>query len=1551
MRGKLESIGVRQVYVIAHAISCFVFLGLCGHIASARAPDIQVEAFTNSKVPQFSGNSQYLAIPETNLSRVNRLNLKTGVVDFRVSLPPEYHNFDIAIDHAGERVAIYNHDSGALEIRDFASGNLVFEKKLSKESSGLKLGGLGDFIFINDDQSLYLRPEYAWDDAFVVHLETHAIESISYENSYGPTPQISASGLELFFDEDAKTIQTRQLGVADSTRVIDASKWLKSLEKEDGYISKVFLSEDTKEFIAIRTLLDRDLDVVYRVDLETLKAVQKPWSLPDGSLTVDARVCGSDLLIGSQAEGGASSVWSLSEKQPLLECATKSFLSYTFSSDGRWFAGASTDDVVEVYDLKKEMAAIGDDEPTVRLQVQDTGVNGRLLDISGDGRVIAVADDTSVIRFFDRKSGLLFNQLQLSSTSPERISLSFDGSKIIVSASSSEMRDTATGELLRKLPLGVSMFLESEDQVFNYNRYGRCVLIKMGETSSVDDERTEIGARESEDSVVTKVSLAPDKDAVCLLYRDGRMEWLQLAENSQRRTTHFDEQEVSCMLMLSKHQVVVGLEGGRLLLYDFKRERVLKEVKLSDRSLSQINRIDEKTIAVAIRGAYYLGAGEADQPSGEIALVSIPALESRRTLKFDRPHGGVHGSSRASFKQMQTTVDGRWIVSIHDGWTDADAIELWDVETGSAPSTLNSKLISTTGVQFSADGQALLMQGTSVSSFWNLNEGKVVQQFHHDPDIMGPGVSGSSCSFFGNKVLYLCDQDGGGVYAWSGSESHRKWAFPAELFSDSFTAVSSLYVDEGRVALTVRDLGGDFALDVNAEGFVKRPIESSTYTDVALHSELDMWAVSEGGKLSVFEDSKLYSPASVDGSELLLFSENGQFILNQISSISGTFQVVETKTGSVAYDGVIDTFWEPNAPVARPVTAGERMIGIVKLSPAGGIELYSVDGEELIFTSPRGISGLEFAVSDSGMKHLLLSGGEDSLLLNIETGDARILPVAPRSRSCVDFSPAGDRLAIINAGGAVELYVLNNQSESNQPTAVLSAFHDSGWAVVSPSGRYDASDPADSNGIAWVLSDEPMRPRPLALFYRDYFEPRLLVRLLAGEQFTALPELKDLDRNQPELRIEAIESVGEDLTNVSVRVAQKEASSLSELKLFRDGQLVGKHGFEKVTRRSTSEIVEFEKIALPRGVEKVQFSAYALNGDGIKSENARKSYQIKNPKKAKRRAFIVSVGVNAYDNSDWDLRYAAADAHAINQFMEAGLNASEDFDEVHATVLSSERDSNGELKSSATKSDLRGLLGVLAGDEFDAAGDSEGLSAAGFDATRPDDLVVFSFSGHGYADAGGKFHLFLSDILSGDSRAVDEALLSSTFDSDLLADYFERIDAGSFLLIIDACNSAASVEGAGFKPGPMGSRGLGQLAYDKGMRVITASQAEFVAIESDELQHGALTFAIIREGLVAGQADSMPVDNSVSAMELLQYGAARVPQLYADLTSGTFVPIGRGLEFEWEATAGDEVIEVVQRPAIFDFARNTAEWSIPVANEHQSEPQEDRARVDTIYPR
>jgi hypothetical protein len=103
------------------------------------------------------------------------------------------------------------------------------------------------------------------------------------------------------------------------------------------------------------------------------------------------------------------------------------------------------------------------------------------------------------------------------------------------------------------------------------------------------------------------------------------------------------------------------------------------------------------------------------------------------------------------------------------------------------------------------------------------------------------------------------------------------------------------------------------------------------------------------------------------------------------------------------------------------------------------------------------------------------------------------------------------------------------------------------------------------------------------------------------------------------------------------------------------------------------------------------------------------------------------------------------------------------------------------------------------------------------------------------------------------------------------------------VLIIDACHSAAVVEQPWFKPGPMGSRGLGQLAYDKRMRVLAASQANDFAIEASGIGHGLLTYALTIDGLESGKADHQPKNRKIELGEWLAWGVQRVPKLHQSL--------------------------------------------------------------------
>jgi hypothetical protein len=146
------------------------------------------------------------------------------------------------------------------------------------------------------------------------------------------------------------------------------------------------------------------------------------------------------------------------------------------------------------------------------------------------------------------------------------------------------------------------------------------------------------------------------------------------------------------------------------------------------------------------------------------------------------------------------------------------------------------------------------------------------------------------------------------------------------------------------------------------------------------------------------------------------------------------------------------------------------------------------------------------------------------------------------------------------------------------------------------------------------------------------------------------------------------------------------------------------------------------------------------------------------------------------------------------------------------------------------------------------------------------------------------------------------------------------------VMIIDACHSAATVDVEGFKPGPMGSRGLGQLAYDKRMRILTSTQANDVALESDLIKQGLLTYALTHDGIEAGQADFKPIDRVITLGEWLEYGVSRVPSLYEEVKSGELKGFGRGetrglVAGSPKKNDSSDKKRAYQQPSLFDFSR------------------------------
>jgi uncharacterized caspase-like protein len=158
---------------------------------------------------------------------------------------------------------------------------------------------------------------------------------------------------------------------------------------------------------------------------------------------------------------------------------------------------------------------------------------------------------------------------------------------------------------------------------------------------------------------------------------------------------------------------------------------------------------------------------------------------------------------------------------------------------------------------------------------------------------------------------------------------------------------------------------------------------------------------------------------------------------------------------------------------------------------------------------------------------------------------------------------------------------------------------------------------------------------------------------------------------------------------------------------------------------------------------------------------------------------------------------------------------------------------------------------------------------------------------------GNRFYLIPHDLGYRGSReglnaaALRELLTRSISDRELEV-AFEKIDAGQILMVIDACNSGQALDAEEKRRGPMNSKGLAQLAHEKGMYVLTASQSVELAYESKTLKHSYLTYALVEEGLRSKVKETdANGDGQVWLREWFGYAEKRVPLMWGERNGQT----------------------------------------------------------------
>jgi WD40 repeat protein/uncharacterized caspase-like protein len=922
--------------------------------------------------------------------------------------------------------------------------------------------------------------------------------------------------------------------------------------------------------------------------------------------------------------------------------------------------------------------------------------------------------------------------------------------------------------------------------------------------------------------------------------------------------------------------------------------------------------------------------------------------------------------------------DGRFVLTGSGSVSGNDyTAKLWDAQTGAQIRTFSNGG-SVASVVFSPDGRYVLIGSSGGASLWDKQTGALVRTFSSQ------SAKVTAVTFSPDDRFILIGSIDNGARLWDARTGVLARSFSGPS-SDSPWSLSVAFSPDSRFVLTGTD--GFEAKNNTAKLWnAQTAVESRSFAVPegvrALAFSPDGHYVLTGGhgglgnpaQLWAMDTGKLIRSFSYhwDGVFSVAFSPDGRFVL--LGMDHNAAKLVDLRTGATIrsfadrasdYDKTIgfEANWER-------IKYQSDLVLAVAFSPDGRFVLTGSTSKSAMLWDAQtgagirsfsGHSGRVTSVAFSRDGRFVLTGSDDytAKLWNTQTG-AEIRSFSGHSGrvTSVAFSRDGGFVLTGSDDSTTRLWLAANGRE----LCSLISFNDGTWAAVDPEGRFDTNNLDGNNALHWIASDDPMVALPLEVFMRDYYEPRLLGRILAGDRLPPVRSLAEINRVQPIVSITGIERAAGsvDLVTVSVEIESEQRalsrdgkaallkSGAFDLRLFRDGQIVGQwpeppilasrvqlgRDNELGSWREQSRIpLDTEtgkamrqftvRVARWKGVKGVDFTAYAFNSDRVKSVTVHRAFDFPAdllPRKG--RAYVITIGVNSYESPAWNLQFAAVDAVAMREIVTKVLREGHDYDAViPVSLISDSRDTEG--AQVATKDNLKIVLDRLAG----RSADPEGLMRK----AAPEDLVLISFSGHGYADERGNFYLLPHDIGPGLIKPLPSTrlsrLLERSISSDELTAWLRDVDAGDMALVIDACQSASSV-GGGFKPGPMGSRGLGQLAYDKRMKILAASQSDEMALEASSTKHGLLTYALIHDGLEEGHADFKPKDKQIRLTEWLQYAVERVPQLYTDLFAQVkgveitedFGPSGRNVDsqtpalFDFPSRKSDPVLVIVQAP-------------------------------------
>jgi hypothetical protein len=439
----------------------------------------------------------------------------------------------------------------------------------------------------------------------------------------------------------------------------------------------------------------------------------------------------------------------------------------------------------------------------------------------------------------------------------------------------------------------------------------------------------------------------------------------------------------------------------------------------------------------------------------------------------------------------------------------------------------------------------------------------------------------------------------------------------------------------------------------------------------------------------------------------------------------------------------------------------------------------------------------------------------------------------------------GDRLVSGSGDQTIRIWDLSKLKRQMQPQLNLFISKDNEWIVWTPSGYYNASvDGAKYVGFHINQGAEKEAYYVTADKYPEFYRPDIVEAVLkTGDEKRAIKlvsknrKVKAVDivkLSPPILSLLSQSNIITDSKTIEIKLKIESQSEIKKLIVTRNGEKIDTRGV-KIAPNQTI------KVDLTNGENIISIRAknrYSIS-DEIIVRATKKGYNTNMANIYKPTLYLLSIGVSKYQNSDYNLKVADKDAHAVSEMFKKQEG------QIYKKVVVKEL-----LNENATTDNIL-----------------DGLNWIERETTQRDLAIIF-IAGHGENDDKNNYYFLTYDSNVDKLRKTALKWLE-------IKDTVENLPS-KVILLADTCHSG-NITGSR-RRGDITGAIKSIIETGTGAIVMSATTGRGYSYERDEWGHGAFTKALL-EGIDKQKADYPPQDHTVTIKEIDLYMTNRVKEL------------------------------------------------------------------------